>query len=75
MANEKERVLETVASPEQVLEGDWGALQAVRLYPNTPLTTKFLVAIYREISKDDGFILTAFFTNEPRQGRKVLWKR
>lgn len=75
MVDQKNRVLETISCPERVLEGDFGALQAVRLYTGTPLTTKFLIAIYKEISKDDGFVLTAFFATEPLERRKLLWKR
>lgn len=75
MAAEKERVLETVAEPEAVYEGDEGALLAGRRYPETPLTEKFLVAVYRELSTDDGFIVTAYFTNRPASGREVAWKR
>lgn len=75
MAAEKERVLETLAEPEVVYQGDEGALMAVRLYTETPLTEKFLVVVYREDSTDDGFIVTAYFTNRPASGREVVWKR
>ena len=35
---------------------------AVRFYATTPLTSKFLVVPYREVSAQDGFVLTAYFT-------------
>jgi hypothetical protein len=75
MAEQKERVLETVAEPETVYRGDEGALLAVRRYSKTPLTEKFLVAVFREVSREDGFIVTAYFTNRPATGREVVWKR
>jgi len=75
MAAEKERVLETVAEPDVVYQGDEGALLAVRQVRETPLAAKFLVAVYRELSTTDGFIVTAYFTNRPARGREVIWKR
>lgn len=75
MAAERERVLETVAEPDVVYQGDEGALLAVRQYQETPLTAKFLVAVYRELSLMDGFIVTAYFTNRPARGREIVWKR
>lgn len=75
MSDQKDRVLDTVSEPDVVYEGDEDALMAVRLYPETPLTEKFLVAVYREVSDADGFILTAYFTNRPASGREVKWTR
>lgn len=75
MAGVRERVLETVAEPDVVYQGDEGALLAVRRYPKTPLSAKFLVAVYRELSTADGFIVTAYFTNRPARDREVVWKR
>jgi hypothetical protein len=75
MAAERDRVLETVAEPGVVYQGDEGALLAVRRYPTTPLDEKFLVVVYRELSTTDGFIVTAHFTNRPARGREVVWKR
>lgn len=75
MVEQKERVLETVSDPEVVYQGDEDALMAVRRYTRTPLTEKYLVAVYREVTDVDGFILTAYFTNRPASGREVVWKR
>lgn len=75
MATQQERVLETIAAPDSILEGDEGALMAVRLYAETPLTEKFLVVPYRENSPEDGFILTPYLTSQPSPNRRVLWKR
>lgn len=75
MAEQRERVLETVVEPDAILEGDEGTLIAVRLYTETPLTQKFLVVPYRESLPEDGFIVTAYFTSQPSPNRRVLWKR
>lgn len=74
MDNQKEKVIETISNPDLVQAGDFGELLAIRLYPETPLTRKNLVVAYRELSGQDGFILTAYFTNTPSKRRKVLWK-
>jgi hypothetical protein len=70
---QQEKLLETIAKPEQIQAGDTGELLAIRFYPQTPLTSKFMVVAYREVSVDDGFILTAYFTNRPSTRRITLW--
>jgi hypothetical protein len=75
MADQRDRVLETVADPDSFLEGDEGAILAARLYPQTPLTRKHLIVPYRELSPEDGFIVTAYFTNRPAAARRVIWTR
>lgn len=75
MSEQRDRLLETVVEPDSILEGDEGILMAVRLYAETPLSQKFLVVPYREISSDDGFILTAYLASQPSPNRRVLWKR
>ena len=75
MATQREKIQETVSNPDLIQEGDFGELLAVRLYPKTPLTRKYLVVAYKELLKQDGFILTAYFTNVPSKRRRVLWKR
>jgi len=75
MAEQRERVLETVVEPELIQRGDYGELLAIRFYRHTPLTNKYLVVVYREVDRNDGFILTAYFTNRPSGKRVTLWKR
>ncbi len=70
----RERVLETVSEPEIIQQGDFGELLAIRFYPQTPLTSKNVVVAYREISSEDGFVLTAYLTNRP-SARRIIWKR
>ena len=75
MDGQREQVLETLAEPGMIQQGDFGELLAIRFYPETPLTRKFLVVVYWEVSPDDGFILTAYLTNRPSARRVTLWKR
>ena len=75
MKNEKERLVETISNPDFVQRGDFGTLLAVRFYGRTPLTAKYLVVVYKEMNKEDGFILTAYFTNKPSERREIIWKR
>jgi hypothetical protein len=64
-------VLEVVTDPERILAGGAGELLAVR----TQLDGKMLVAVYREVAPDDGFIITAFLTRRtaPLNRRGQLW--
>ena len=75
MSGESERILETLASPDYVQEGASATLIAVKHYPQTPLTEKYCCVVYRELNEEDGFILTAYFTNRPAEWRNVVWKR
>jgi hypothetical protein len=38
MAEQRERVLETVTEPDLIQQGDYGELLAIRFCPQTPLT-------------------------------------
>ena len=75
METQRERVLETLVEPDMIQEGDFGAILAARLYPETPLTRKYLVVVYRETSSEDGFVLTAYLASQLSARRDTLWKR
>ena len=62
-------VLETVAEPWAVYEGNAGTLLAVRREDGL-----YLVVVYREVAASDGFIITAYLTRRIRGGR-LAWKR
>jgi hypothetical protein len=47
---------------------------AVRFYRTTPLTSKYLVVAYKEVSASDGFVVTAYFARGLADWRKILWK-
>jgi uncharacterized protein YuzE len=67
MEGERERVLETVADPDLIQQGDLGELLAIRRYPETTLTSKYVVVAYREVGRDDGFADVLYLSiGEPR---------
>jgi hypothetical protein len=74
MDGQRARVL-ALAGPDLVQKGDFGALFAVKFYPGTPMSEKFLVVAYREMSAEDGFILTAYLTSRPAARREIVWRR
>lgn len=74
MQTEENKILETVSSPDIVQEGDYGTKIAIKYYPETPLTNKYLAVIYKELSENDGFVLTAYFTRKSSERRRILWK-
>lgn len=63
-------VLDTVADPDLVLRGYRGALIAARGYGRK----RYLTVVYREVSQDDGFIITAYFTSKIDR-KKAIWRR
>ena len=63
-------VLETVEEPVLIVRGNQGTLKAAKNLGRN----KWLVVIYREISEDDGFIITAYFLDKKPKG-KVLWEK
>ncbi len=66
-------VLETIRGPDAVYDGDTGELLAV----SSRYVPRQLVVVYREISRADGFVITAFFTTRlrPIERRRLAWKR
>jgi hypothetical protein len=75
LRDQRERILETVAEPDIIQQGDFGELLAGRYYSETPLTSKFLMVAYREISSNDGFIVTAYLARRLSTVRAVIWKK
>lgn len=65
-------VLETVQEPVAVFEGNTGELLAAREIE----TGKYIIVVYREVSEEDGFIITAFLTKRWKQieRRKKIWQ-
>ncbi|MEW6200797.1 MAG: hypothetical protein AB1546_02400 [bacterium] len=56
-------VLETIQSPDAVYGGNANELFAVKeIEPG-----KYIIVVYKEFDKQDGFIITAFFTRRIRQ--------
>ena len=66
-------ILDTVANPQRVYEGSEGESIAIKKYQED----RFFVVIYREVSKDNGFIITAFLSSRIRQleRRRLIWQK
>ena len=68
LAGYADDVLETIENPQLILRGHAGSLVAVRNYGRN----RYLMVVYREVSADDGFVVTAFFTQRGDRN-KALW--
>ncbi len=66
-------VLETIEEPEAIYKGKTGELLAVRSIEEG----KYIVVVYRELSKEDGFVITAFLTKQKNklEKRRKIWKQ
>jgi hypothetical protein len=66
-------VLEALRGPDAVYDGDAGELLAV----SHRFAPRYLVVVYRETSRTDGFVITAFFTTRIQQieRRRLAWKK
>lgn len=65
-------VLGAVAEPDFVAKGWKDELLAAKR-----INKKYLIVVYKEINKKDGFIITAFLTTKIHQikRRKILWQK
>ncbi|MBI5748597.1 MAG: hypothetical protein HZA00_05675 [Nitrospinae bacterium] len=66
-------VLETVQDPEAIYEGNDNELLAIKEIEQG----KYMVVVYKEASREDGFVITAFLTRKIKQvqRRMKLWPR
>ncbi len=64
-------VLETVQEPKTIYAGRYGELLAAREVERG----KYLIVVYKEVSKEDGFVITSFLTRRISQieRRTKLW--
>ncbi len=70
MASYFHEVLDTIDNPELVVRGNKGTLKAARNLGRR----KWLVVMYRELSKSDGFVITAYLLDAKPKG-EVTWRR
>ena len=73
LAGMREDVVETISAAERVTAGDSGELLASR--PSSG--GKTLVVVYREVSAEDEFVITAFMTRRLAglERRKQVWPK
>jgi hypothetical protein len=69
MASYSHEVLEAIESPQFVVRGNHGALKATRNLGKR----KWLVVVYREVARNDGFVITAYFLASKPKG-KIVWR-
>ncbi len=70
MASHFHDVLDAVETPQLVVRGNAGSLKAARSRGKR----NWLIVVYREMSRNDGFIITAYFLNTTPKG-KIEWAR
>jgi hypothetical protein len=70
MAGYYDDCLRVIEEPDLVLAGYGGSLKAVKGYGRK----RYLVVLYKEVSSDDGFVITAYFVQKLKR-RNILWPR
>ena len=70
MTDYYEDVLRTIERPDLVLRGTRDSLVAVRGYG----PDRYLSVVYRELTHDDGFVISAYFVRRLNR-RHVVWRR
>jgi len=63
-------VLETIQGPEFIFRGNRGTLKAARSLGKR----KWMAVVCREVSGDDGFVITAYVLDARPKG-KIVWRR
>ncbi len=66
-------ILDTIETPDSIYEGKFGEIIATKHFMK--LNNKFVVVIYKEISEQDGFVITAYLSNKLQEfiKRKKIW--
>ncbi len=71
LAGYYDEVLNVVEDPDFVIKGYRGALIALKKMEN-----RFLAVIYKELSKEDGFVITAYFTSKIKlEKEEIVWQK
>jgi hypothetical protein len=68
------KVLNIIKKPDVILKGDLGELLAVKKQAGKAI---WFVVVYKEVKRDDGFVLTAYITTDDKWlfKRKVIWNK
>lgn len=70
LAGHYDDVLNTIEDPDFILRGTGGALIAAKGVARK----MHLAVVYKEVSRGDGFIITAYFTSKLSR-RSILWRK
>jgi hypothetical protein len=75
MKGQIERIGQTLANPDKVVRSRTDPLVELfyRVYLSTPVTKKYLCVVVKNLESDH-FIITAYFTDNVKQG-EVLWEK
>ena len=75
MKSQINRIKETVINPDLVRESTYepSIWLFYKLYTDTPVTRKYLLVVTKIIN-EEGFIVTAFFTDKVKKGG-LVWKK
>jgi len=63
-------ILETIENPDFIVRGNKGTLKATKNLGKN----RWLTVIYREVSKKDGFVITAYFLDKRPKG-EIIWQQ
>ncbi|MEW5768680.1 MAG: hypothetical protein AB1797_13900 [bacterium] len=63
-------ILDTVEKPDLIVRGNKGAMKATRNIGKR----KWLVVVYRELSRGDGFVITAYLLDTKPKG-EIIWQQ
>ncbi len=69
LASTFHEVLDTIERPDFITRGSHSALKAVRNIGRK----KWMVAVYRELSRRDGFVITAYLLSKRPKG-ELVWQ-
>ena len=69
-------LIKTIEDPETITKGVRDELRCIRFFPHTHLGPKYLMVAYKELSPNDGFIITAYKTSRiKKQTRREIYGR
>lgn len=72
LAGHYDDVLSAIEEPDYIIAGYKKAFIALK----KKTRNKFLAVVYKEMSKEDGFVITAYFTQKIKLEKEViLWQR
>lgn len=72
MAGYYDEIVSVLEEPDYIIKGYKGALIALRRF----IKDKFLAVVYKEVSKEDGFVITAYRTSKLKLEKEVIiWQK
>lgn len=68
------KIMEIISNPDFILKGNKGELLAIRKIASKKT---WIVVPYKEVNQEDGFVLTAYFTNDLfwLLKKEIIWNK